>query len=428
MLESTEAVNTEERLKGKSPIHAAILSATASEITATGNDLDSYEHYILIFLLGKEPKFIHGRDEEERTVLHLAASVGYLEAVDYLLTYFSFIVVRRDNRGASLIHMAAIEGHVSVIHKLLPYCPDPWKRLDSNDKNMLHFSAGSGAFNVVRYVLIIPELKMLINQRDKDGNTPLHLATINWHPKIVSALTWDERVDLTLVNNARQTAIDVAENHMERNRVASFRKRLTWVALEAEGAARAPPMIMNAYKKSTDSKPLEMDYYKDKVNTLLVVSTFVVTATYAAGFTMPCGFKNSDPDEGTATLLGRNVFGIFIFCDTIAMYCSILAAVTVLWGQMGDAYDLVLMVVRFALPLMGISLIMMNLAFIAGIYLVVSKLSWLGIAVLVLGALFLVVLSLLFFPLFLPIWSRNCILRRMFHHPFQRLIELTGSY
>ncbi|KAJ0016920.1 hypothetical protein Pint_11790 [Pistacia integerrima] len=224
---------------------------------------------------------------------------------------------------------------------------------------------------------------MLINQRDKDGNTPLHLAVINWHPKIVSALTWDERVDMTLVNNARMTAFDAAKNHMKRYRVYSFRLRLTWVALKAAGAPRAPPTkITNAYEKSSDSKPPETDYYKDRVNTLLLVSTFVVTATYAAGFTMPGGFKNSDPDEGMATLLGRNVFGIFIFCDTIAMYSSILAAVTLLWGQMGDAYDLVLMVVRLALPLMGISLIMMNLAFIAGVYLVVSKLSWLGIAVL----------------------------------------------
>ncbi|KAJ0018561.1 hypothetical protein Pint_11789 [Pistacia integerrima] len=47
MLESTEAVNPEEKLKGKSPIHAAILSANASAKTATGNDLEYFVHLTL---------------------------------------------------------------------------------------------------------------------------------------------------------------------------------------------------------------------------------------------------------------------------------------------------------------------------------------------------------------------------------------------
>ncbi|KAI8012447.1 hypothetical protein LOK49_LG06G00338 [Camellia lanceoleosa] len=39
---------------------------------------------------------------------------------------------------------------------------------------------------MVSYVLQTPELKKLYkHEGDKHGNTPLHLATMDWHPKIV---------------------------------------------------------------------------------------------------------------------------------------------------------------------------------------------------------------------------------------------------
>ncbi|XP_028071769.1 protein ACCELERATED CELL DEATH 6-like [Camellia sinensis] len=405
--------NTNERLKGKSPIHAAILKRNRGVLEA---------------LLKSEPRFVQLGDEEGRTPLHLAASLGYLEEVQYLLGRQSSGAVARDNNGLFPIHLASIKGHVDVVQALLQYWPDSRELLNCHGQNILHVAAKSGGHNMVSYILQTPELEKLINMSDKHGNTPLHLATMDWHPKIVNTLTWDERVDLKLVNNEGMTALDSAEYHMER--MPSFRKRLTWTALKAAGAPRAYcRKALNAKKKqaSMQLEQWNIDSYKDRVNTLLLVSTLVATVTFAAGFTIPGGYNNSDPDQGVATMLKQNWFHMFIFCDTIAMYSSIIIAVTLIWAQLGDL-NLVLTAFRLALPLLGISLTMMSLSFVSGVYVVVSNLNWLTNAVLIMGLVFLTILIALFIPLCIPVSSNYPILRYIFYYPFHLLIFVTRSY
>ncbi|KAK1371773.1 hypothetical protein POM88_037865 [Heracleum sosnowskyi] len=75
-------------------------------------------------------------------------------------------------------------------------------------------------------------------------------------------------------------------------------------------------------------------FSKDRVNTLLLVATLIATVTFAAGFTMPGGYSNSEPDKGKATLLNKLTFQMFVICDTIAMYCAIMVAVTLIWAQL----------------------------------------------------------------------------------------------
>lgn len=47
-----------------------------------------------------------------------------------------------------------------------------------------------------------------------DGNTPLHLATINWHPRTISKLTRDASTNSRILNVQNKdglTALDIAE-------------------------------------------------------------------------------------------------------------------------------------------------------------------------------------------------------------------------
>ena len=195
--------------------------------------------------------------------------------------------------------------------------------------------------------------------------------------------------------------------------------------LELQGVPRNP----NASAKKQDSNWLELqstDNYKDRVNTLLLVSTLVATVTFAAGFTIPGGYNSSGEDQGMATMLSNNVFHAFIFCNTIAMFSSIFVAVTLIWAQLGDIH-LVLIALRAALPLLGVALATMSLAFLAGIYLVVSKLSWLANAIMIMGSVFLVALLSLYFFHWFPMSSSNRIMRYISYYPFRLLLVVTGS-
>ncbi|KAM3236412.1 protein ACCELERATED CELL DEATH 6-like [Capsicum annuum] len=57
----------------------------------------------------------------------------------------------------------------------------------------------------------------------------------------------------------------------------------------------------------------------------LVVTTLLVTVTFAAGFTLPGGFESDDnsPNKGMAVLIRKSAFRAFVITDAIAFTCSI---------------------------------------------------------------------------------------------------------
>ncbi|XP_057461762.1 protein ACCELERATED CELL DEATH 6-like [Actinidia eriantha] len=401
-----------EDMKGKSPVHAAIRMRNK---------------VILDLLLVKVPALIQLRNEDGETPLHCAASIGYHEGVRYLLNKFSeFCLLERDDNGFLPIHTASKRGHVNIVQKLLQYYPDCGELLTKEGENILHIAAKNGKNNVVNHILRTPELTKLLNEKDDHGSTALHLATMHWQPNVVSSLTWDKRIKLGLVNDDGMTALDVAEN-MER--MASFRKRLTWLALKSAGAPRGK--ISKAPKVNAQiplqHEPPNMENYKDRINTLLLVSTLIATVTYAAGFTMPGGYNNSNPDQGMATMVSKPYFQMFVICDTIALYSSMIVAVSLIWAQLGDL-NLILTALKLALPLLGISLSMMSLAFMAGVYLVVSRVIWLAYVTVVMGMVSLAILLALFIPHSFPTTSKYRIVRLISYYFFCLMLRASGSY
>ncbi|KAH6755115.1 hypothetical protein C2S53_017899 [Perilla frutescens var. hirtella] len=404
----TDEERLNELFKKKSPIKAAIKMKHRDVLEAIFN---------------MNPRFIELRDSKGRTPLHLVASLGYLEEARYLLKKYTLNATRKDKNGMLPIHLASHEGHVDIIGLLLQDFPDPGELLGRDGSNILHVAAKSGKYNVFSFVLKNPDLECLINMKDKSGNTPLHWATRHWHPKIVNTMTWIKTVDIKAVNNNRMTALDVAVHYMSYN--PQFRERLTWATLKAAGV----PRYFTCNKVEGRNKSFNMGNYKDRVNTLLLMATLVATVTFAAGFTMPGGYisSESNTDLGMATMLRHKVFHLFVFCDAIAMYSSIIVAAALIWAQLGDL-TLVLNALTIAVPLLGISLSMMSMAFTAGVFIVVSRLRWLSNAILAIGISFVAILMFIFFlPLCTPLTSRSWILRYLSYYPFCLLILVTNS-
>ncbi|BFG25275.1 hypothetical protein CerSpe_115490 [Prunus speciosa] len=161
------------------------------------------------------------KDEKGRTPLHYAASTGYLEGVRFFLDKCPSDSNQADTSGFLPIHSASSKGYDKIVEELLRHFPASKELPNSDGQNILHLAAKFGKHALVNYFLREGNgFQMLINQQDKEGNTPLQLATIYRHPRVVKYFTWEKKTNLMVLNNKGMTALDIAECTMEA--VASF--------------------------------------------------------------------------------------------------------------------------------------------------------------------------------------------------------------
>ena len=145
--------------------------------------------------------------------LHYAAHLGNVEAVELFLEInHSSMVYIKDKEGMSALHIAAKEGRVDVMKAIIAKCPDTCELLDDRDRTALHVAVESRKKNAVKFLLQTLAFQDLINEQDREGDTPLHLAAFRGHSKILEMLAKDTRVDKGAINKAGMTAIDIVRS------------------------------------------------------------------------------------------------------------------------------------------------------------------------------------------------------------------------
>ncbi|KAK9733610.1 hypothetical protein RND81_04G078300 [Saponaria officinalis] len=386
-------------MSGKSVVHAAI-------------EPDNID--ILKEILENHGELVNAIDNKQ-TPLSCAAFKGYLAAVRYLLEKFPHLAYKcdKDEDGSFPIHKACSGGHVKVMKELFK----TRHLLNRKGQNILHIAAAHGKAEVVFYLLKIPELERLINRKDDRGNTPLHLAAEGFHPRVVYILTCEPRMK-QLCNKDGLTALDIAEIHAESP--VAFENRPTWMALRYVNSPRSPQSTRQKYFRQKIENPndkADLEHFKSRNDTLLLVATLVATVTFAAGFIVPGAYKQDGTDKGMAILDHKKAFQVFLICNTTALYTSILIVVSLIWENLSDL-QLILLSLKFALPLLGFSLSMMSLAFMTGLYVVLRDLPWLSNVVLGMGIVFLILVLLVFIPLVNPSYIKNFVVRFWFTGPF----------
>ncbi|KAM1167473.1 hypothetical protein TB2_029036 [Malus domestica] len=367
----------------------------------------NYTNLLEKILSKMDSALINSTDQEWMTPLTLAAFIGNFVAVRVLLQKFTGLAYKQDENQFLPIHVASKEGHRRVVVEFLNHCPDLRESCDGEGRNILHVAAAHGRVNVVRYIIGKRNLQVLSKQRDQSGNTPLHIAVQNWHPKIVKILCLFhsyERANLNSLNNAGMTALDLAEK-TEVDKDMLFRRKLTLMALNLVNALRSEERTAAKARLVTEDSVLKslhnsdnLMFSKESVNTLLLVSTLVVGITFVQGFTIPGGYNSSGNDVGTPTFLTHILFKIFLICNTMAMCGSITASIALMWAQTDDP-NIIYAAMKFTLPVLGITLTMMSLSFLAGVALIVYNLIWLRIFVIAMGLFITVFIVGLLAPL-----------------------------
>lgn len=129
-------------------------------------------------------------DGNGRTVLHIAARVGNMDIVEFLLgpgiESIAASVNSEDEHGQTPLHLACEKGHVDVVERLLR---DPSIGANVRDKmrrTPLHLASEKGHPDVVHSLLDSTQVEADVG--DVDGWTPIHFAANRGHFDTVLSL------------------------------------------------------------------------------------------------------------------------------------------------------------------------------------------------------------------------------------------------
>ena len=140
--------------------------------------LDFYSSECITHLLNEKADLLYAKDEHGWTPLiyaiHRNSSLATRELlnVDHSIGYE---IMSQSEMTTSPIHIAASLGHCETMEVLINKCLRCSEFIDGKGRNILNVSVESNVTKVIEFIFRDESLTSLINQKDKSGNTPIHL-------------------------------------------------------------------------------------------------------------------------------------------------------------------------------------------------------------------------------------------------------------
>ncbi|KAL2938864.1 Protein ACCELERATED CELL DEATH 6 [Bienertia sinuspersici] len=110
-----------------------------------------------------------------------------LPLIKLLLQASTGVCCLQDKDGFTPLLRATLNSNLSVVEVIINYCPECVEICDTKGRTILHH-VKFPSFLETRKFLGIPEISALIDQQDEDGNTALHIATMNYDYSKVNAM------------------------------------------------------------------------------------------------------------------------------------------------------------------------------------------------------------------------------------------------
>ncbi|RWR73892.1 ankyrin repeat-containing protein [Cinnamomum micranthum f. kanehirae] len=240
------------------------------------------------------PNLIKEADDFGKTALHYASTIGCYDddniwiqnrilILSLLMRTEPSLAYKSDNDGNYPLLIATIEAPFEAVEIILEHCPDSAELVDRRGRNALHLAVLKNRVSTLDSLIKRPEFKMLINQPDNDGNTPMHLATQHNYDKIVELLLTCKGLDLAATNKEGHTAMDICGYTTKQRLIHDKLKgygarpsRQLWREMFLLPPPPPPPPPPRAPELVSISSNTEA-----VINTLSVVTTLVATVTFA---------------------------------------------------------------------------------------------------------------------------------------------------
>ncbi|KAK6240147.1 hypothetical protein QUC31_005616 [Theobroma cacao] len=282
-------------------------------------------------IMKHKPEFAAEMSKDGYRPLDIAVVTGHIDIVRQLLKT-EFQICRlpgQDQRTA--LHYAAAKGRVEIINELISTCPRCITDVTSYGETALHLAVKNNqfpAFSVLVNWLENLKEKTVINFRDRDGNSVLHLAAARRQYSSLELLIGKNNVfngmlEVNAPNSKGLTAMDILDIVMEEPNDIQMRKILqndTVIAKRKQSwhdLAEEPLKDWFKYFKFQ----LERDSPSDTRNVLLVVAALIASVTFQAGLNPPSGLleydSQSNPASGNVTRAGPAVTSALVAASAL---------------------------------------------------------------------------------------------------------------
>ncbi|KAL6875777.1 hypothetical protein ACP4OV_013290 [Aristida adscensionis] len=363
---------------GVSPLYLAVVSGSVRAVaaivagcrdaSAAGPNSQNALHAAVLqsfemvsLLLRWRPTLAADLDSNKSSPLHFAASDGDCSIIQEILNYAPPSIVHlRDSEGLSTLHVAALMGNGSAVRLLVNLHPASADIRDNHGRSFLHTAAMRGHSSIISDVIKNRMLHHLLNEQDKEGNTPLHMAVCEGEYRVVSKLLCSRKVQPHIMNNAGLTPSDLVENSR------GFYSMVRLVVKLFIYGAQFRPQRQDHVKKWAGQDI--MKWRETTSKNLAIVSTLVATIAFSAAFNVPGSYGS----DGKANLNGHRLYNAFLLLDTIAVTTAVMATILLIYGRSASRSHRSWFGFITSMHLLWLSLLSMMLGFFTAIAAVTS--------------------------------------------------------
>ncbi|TYG53426.1 hypothetical protein ES288_D09G108900v1 [Gossypium darwinii] len=268
-------------------------------------------------MMNLKPSFSRKLNQQGLSPIHIAVKKGHKEMVLRFLEIDKDLVRVKGKKGKTPLHLISKVGNPDgLVDRFLEVCPQSIKNVTTRNRTALHIAAEKKRLDA--FQVLIRTLKKkdycheVVNRKDEDGNTALHIAAINNQPQMLKLLL-ECKADKHETNEAGLTALEAAHqlNNIESisilrdcfsPRISNFKYKLKKQI--GKYVAKASSLIFDDVDNISS---------EDR-STLLIILGLLLTASFQVTLSPPGGVlqgENFSKSKGAydANAPGKSVLG-----------------------------------------------------------------------------------------------------------------------